>query len=444
MSKATSAASAATDEPRRTHRSLAWRLGLLLGVTVVAVLLLAGVIVNRVVSTSFETVLTDQQQQRLDDAAVTLADRLARPAGPARAQAFVMRLANALDGEIRVIGTDGTTLAAFGRARDGDRTSYTAPIELDGRVVATLEADLPSRANDRGFLRLFNVTLLVAGLETPRGGRHVVERSGEPAGDPSARASGGDDRESTELAEAFNAMADRLERSEMLRRRAASDIAHDLATPATVLESQLQAMIDGVVPTDAAGLEAARSAAAALGGVVADIDDLASAEAAPLQARPAAIDVAEAVRDVVLGLDGLARERSSTIDIRVAPGTVAWADPGHFARALRNVVANGLAHGPPGGSVEVAAAPAGRVVHLTVSDQGPGIPAGDVEHVFERFYRADASRATDPVTGRPGGLGLGLTIARELLAANGGRIAVERTGPEGTTFAIEVPAATRV
>ena len=118
MSKATSAA---TDEPRRTHRSLAWRLGLLLGVTVVAVLLLAGVIVNRVVSTSFETVLTDQQQQRLDDAAVTLADRLARPAGPARAQAFVMRLANALDGEIRVIGTDGTTLAAFGRAPDGDQ-----------------------------------------------------------------------------------------------------------------------------------------------------------------------------------------------------------------------------------------------------------------------------------------------------------------------------------
>ena len=83
-------------------------------------------------------------------------------------------------------------------------------------------------------------------------------------------------------------MADRLERSEMLRRRAASDIAHDLATPATVLESQLQAMIDGVVPTDPAGLEAARSAAAALAGVVADIDDLARAEAAPLQATAGA------------------------------------------------------------------------------------------------------------------------------------------------------------
>ena len=105
-------------------------------------------------------------------------------------------------------------------------------------------------------------------------------------------------------------MADRLERSEMLRRRAASDIAHDLATPATVLESQLQAMIDGVVPTDVAGLEAARSAAAALGGVVADIDDLARAEAAPLQARPAAVDLATAIPEIALALDGPRRERS--------------------------------------------------------------------------------------------------------------------------------------
>src|SRR5207342_255262 len=131
------------------------------------------------------------------------------------------------------------------------------------------------------------------------------------AGETGARATGGDDLESTELAEAFNAMADRLERSEMLRRRAASDIAHDLATPATVLESQLQAMIDGVVPTDPAGLEVARSAAAALAGVVADIDDLARAEAAPLQARPAEVDLAAALGEIGQALDGVRRDRGA-------------------------------------------------------------------------------------------------------------------------------------
>ena len=286
------------------RRSLAWRLGLLLGVSVVVVLLLVGVVVNRVVSSGFQTVLTEQQQQRLDDAAVTLADRLARPTGLARAQAVVTRLATSLGGQVEVVSTAGTTLAAYGRQPTGDPAHYEVPIEVDGQVVATLQADVPARAGDRGFLPLFNATLALAGLisvvaivviSASIAGRltrplHDVATAARRlgAGESGARATGGDDLESAQLAEAFNAMADRLERSEMLRRRAASDIAHDLATPATVLESQLQAMIDGVVPTDPAGLEVARSAAAALAGVVADIDDLARAEAAPLQAQAGA------------------------------------------------------------------------------------------------------------------------------------------------------------
>jgi signal transduction histidine kinase len=454
---ATAATSASATPPSTARRrSLAFRLGLVLAVTVVAVLLLVGIVVNRVVSTSYETVLTDLQQQRLDDAAQTVADRLARPAGPARAQAFVMRLANQLDGEVRVISTDGTTLAAFGRAPD-DAVRYETPIQQDGQTIATLQADVPARGSDRGFLRLFNVTLIVAGIISVLGivlvSTWIAGRLTRPlhdvadaarrleAGDPTARASGGDDRESTELATAFNSMADRLERSEMLRRRAASDIAHDLATPATVLESQLQAMIDGVVPTDPANLEAARSTAAALGGVVADIDDLARAEAAPLQARPQAVDLAVAIPEVAAALDGQRRARDARLDTTVTPGAIAWADPGHLARATRNVVANAIAHSPSGGAVSIAAQRAGGIVQVRVSDQGPGIAPADIEHVFERFYRADTTRAIDPATGRPTGLGLGLTIARELLAANGGRIAVERTGPGGTTFLLEIPAA---
>jgi two-component system sensor histidine kinase BaeS len=444
----------ARDIDRR--RSLAFRLGLLLAVTVAVVLLLVGVVVNRVVSGNYEAVLTELQQQRLDDAAQTVADRLARPAGPARAQAFVMRLANQLGGQVQVIGTDGTTLAAFGR-QPGEAVSYSTPVEQDGQVVATLHAEVPAVGVDRGFLRLFNLTLAVAGIVSVLGivlvATWIAGRLTRPlhdvadaarrleGGDASARASGGDDRESADLAEAFNAMADRLERSETLRRRAASDIAHDLATPATVLESQLQAMVDGVIPTDAANLEAARSTAAALGGVVADIGDLARSEAARLQARPEAVDLAAAVPDIAATLDGAGRARDVRVDVTAGPPSVAWADPGHLARSIRNVIANAIAHSPSGGTVTVVTERVDGVVRVRVTDQGLGIAPADVEHVFERFYRADTARATDPVTGRPAGLGLGLTIARELLAANGGRIAVERTGPDGTTFLIEVPAA---
>ena len=125
----------------------------------------------------------------------------------------------------------------------------------------------------------------------------------------------------------------------------------------------------------------------------------------------------------------------------------AWADPGDLARALRNVVANALAHSPAGGTVTVVAtsgpATTPDAIAVRIADQGPGIAADDLPHVFERFYRADTARATDPATGRPTGMGLGLTIARELLAASGGRIGVERTGPDGTTFLVEVPRAQR-
>lgn len=442
---------------RPAHRSLAWRLGLLLGIAVVAVLLLVGIVVNRVVSDRYETVLTSQQQQRLDDAAITLSDRIGRQVANARIQAIALRLATSLGAEIRIIAADGTTLAAYGKTPQGDLSRYSSPIEVDGQVVATLEADLPSRGTDRAFLQLFNVTLIVAGFASVLGivlvSASIAARLTRPlrdvafaarrleAGDSSARATGGDDLESSELAEAFNAMADRLERSEMLRRRAASDIAHDLATPATVLESQLQAMIDGVVPTDLAGLEAARSAAAALGGVVADIDDLARAEAAPLQARPAEVDIAATIAEIGHALDGVRRERSARLVLVAPPGIVAWADPGHLARALRNVVANALAHSPAEGPVTVTVTAGGGVVAVRISDEGPGIAPDDLPHVFERFYRADTARATDPTTGRPTGLGLGLTIARELLAASDGRIAVEHTGPDGTTFLVEVPQA---
>ncbi len=319
-------------EDRRARRPpLAWRLGLIFGAVVLAVLLIVGLLVNRVVSGGFQTVLAGQQQQRVDDAAITLSDRLDRPV---RVQALVRRLATDLGGVVTVLSPDGTVISAFGTAPDGVAATYTASIDVDGQPAGTVRADLPVGVGDRGFLPLFNGTLVVGGILSVIGialaSVYVANRLTRPlrdvadaarrleAGEAAARATGGDDQESAELAEAFNAMADRLERSEMLRRRAASDIAHDLATPATVLVSQLQAMVDGVVPADREGLEAARSAASALGSVVAQMSDLSSAEAAPLQASPVDLDLGAVVRDVESALDGLRRDRGVALETSVA------------------------------------------------------------------------------------------------------------------------------
>ena len=446
---------------------LAWRVGLLLVAIVLGVLLVVGLVVNRVVSGGFQSVLAGQQQQRLDDAADNLADGLDRRAGQIRALNLVRRLATNLGGEVRVVAADGTILAAFGRPPAAEVASYASPIVSSGQTVAMLEADLPAQVGNRGFLPLFNLSLLIGGVVTAcaiaLASVYVANRLTDPLrdvadaarrlgdGELGARATGGGDRESADLAASFNAMADRLQRSEMLRQRAASDIAHDLATPATVLESQLQAMVDGVVPADRDNLEAARSAAAALGSVVSELNDLASAEAAPLHARPVAVDLADAVRQAELALDGLSRERGVRLRSSIAPLTRVRSDPGHLSRVLRNVIANAIGHSPAGGEVSIeaeAVAPDGgpalappHDVAIRITDLGPGIPPAEVPHIFERFYRADTARGVDPSTGRRQGTGIGLTIARELLTANGGRIAVERTGPGGTTFRIELPGA---
>jgi signal transduction histidine kinase len=427
-----------------------------MGGVVLVVFLVIGLVVNQVVSAGFDSVQAAQQQERLSAAADVFATLLEQPRGaPLRVLTAVHRLATSTGGQITL------TRAAGGASITGGQlpvssTHYEIPVQADGQTLGTIVAELPSTAPDRGFLRLFNLVLVAGGIAAvivivvlagylSRRLTHPLQTVSDAArqlgaGDLGARARGGADRESAELAEAFNSMAERLQRSEMLRRRAASDMAHDLATPATVLESQLQAMVDGVVRADREQLEAARSAAAALGSVVAQMGELASAESAPLQQRAERVDVAEAVGEVARAVEGLNRERGVTLVID-PPGDsplVATVDADHLGRALRNVMTNAAQHAPAGSSVRVTLAGTPSEVQVRVVDAGPGIAPEDLPHVFERFYRADKSRAVDPRTGRRTGSGIGLTIARELLVANGGRIEVERSGPGGTTFLISL------
>ena len=350
-----------------------------------------------------------------------------------------------------------------GRSSCGPRTAPSGPREAGRRRQrrwrpfretyrgrrrgGTLEISVPTARG--GFIAAFNSALLFTGIVTvaalliaatvlanrltrPLRARHAGgARLGE--GDLTSRATGGPDAESAELATAFNAMASRLEQSEGLRRRAASDLAHDLATPATVLESQLQAMVDGIVPADAAQLEKARSAAAGLSGVIVQLGELTHAEAAPLQRHAKRVAVLALIREIVDSLDGLLRERGVSAEITGSEAH-ATADPGQVPRALRNLLTNAVQHSASGATVRIGVT-RGVTVQIRIADEGPGIADEDRPYVFERFYRADRSR------GRTAGSGIGLTVARELIAANGGAVDVESTGPAGTTFRVDLPPA---
>jgi two-component system sensor histidine kinase BaeS len=442
-----------TAQTARGGQPLSLRLAAMLSVAVLAVLLVTGLAVNRLVSRSLEDEITNAQRAQI----TLLADQLNRVPLARDRQIVVVRraldrLARALGGQASVVGADGVPTYVAGRLPLGaETTRIEEPIADAGGAMLVVE--IPS--SDPPFLRVFNATLLVAGilsvlalvvvaallsdrLTRPlRGVAAAAHRLG--AGDLSARAAGGPDRESADLADAFNAMASRLEQSEALRRRAASDVAHDLATPATLLESQLQAMIDGVVPADADQLERARAAAEALSGVVAQLRDLVDVEAAALQRQAVDVPVSSIVADARSALEPLYRDRGVTLTV---PQPLSEArvhvDPIQVGRALRNVLTNAAQHAPRGSAVvlEVTSSPATATIR--VADAGAGIGEQELPHVFERFYRADRSR--QPAASN-GGSGIGLTIARELLAANGGSVEVERTGPDGTTFAIGLPTA---
>jgi len=417
-----------------------------------------------VVSRSFDDVVTAQQQDQVDATADALSELLRQGGTLREARSVLLRLSRSLHGPVTVYGPDGGEITHFGDRMlpPGETRGLDAPVTVEDREVAMISAIVPVQNAQQPFLRLFNGALLVSGLVSlvviAGLAVWIARRQTRPlqdvaaaasrleGGDLSARATGGGDRESQELAGAFNTMATRLERTEMLRRRAATDMAHDLATPATVLEGQLQAMIDGVAPKNRANLEAARASASALGSVIVQLGELASAEAAPLQARPERVEVAAILAEAASALDGLYREGSAKLDVEpVAPELAAWADPAHLGRALRNVMTNAAQHTPSGKTVRVTATSVGEAgdrVQIRVIDQGPGIPAEDLPHIFERFYRADPARAAQPAasTGAGPRAGIGLTIARELLATSGGAISVEHSSPGGTTLLLELAA----
>lgn len=431
---------------------LSLRLALMLSAAVLAVLLVAGVAVNRIVSGNLEQELSAAERDRITVVAGAVAGvDLSAPRALHGVELVLRRMANTMRGHVMLVSAAGQPLVNVGKLPPGVATqTLTEPIPGSG---ASLVIDLP-RA-DRGFLRVFNLSLVVAGvlavlavvvialllsarLTRPlQGVAAAARRLGH--GDLAARAEGGPDRESHELADAFNAMADRVQRSEMLRRRAASDMAHDLATPATVLESQLQAMVDGVVPADKEQLDRARAAAGALSGVIVQLGELVDAESAVLQRHARVMPLAELLGEVERAIEPLFRQHHVALSVVAGnPALTVEVDPTQVGRAFRNVLANAAQHSPQGARVEVAVESGPSEVVVRVTDAGRGIASEDLSHVFERFYRADQARGT----GEPrSGSGIGLTIARELLAANGGSIAVERTGPEGTTFAITLPVA---
>jgi len=240
-----------------------------------------------------------------------------------------------------------------------------------------------------------------------------------------------------QVAVAFNGMAEALERDEQARRNLLADVAHELRTPLAVIEGTADAILDGVFEPTPERIQAIKEEAALLAQTVADLRDLSLAEAGHLALERVPTDPADLATRAVRGAEVVAGPKGIALDLEVEPDLPAvLVDPGRVHQVLSNLLANAVRHTPSGGRVVVGvrrhAEPPG--VLFAVADTGEGIPAEDLSHVFERFYRVDRSRSR-----RSGGSGLGLAIARQLVEAHGGRIWAESQPGQGSRFSFVLP-----
>jgi len=257
--------------------------------------------------------------------------------------------------------------------------------------------------------------------------QRVVVRSGDELG---------------ELAGAFNAMAANLAASEGQRRQMVADVAHELRTPLSVMQANLEAMQDGILPTDAEQLASLHEETLLLGRLVADLRLLSLAETGQLKLELAENDLGELVSRAAERLRPAAEAKGVDLTIEFTPDSPrVRVDVDRFTQMIGNLVDNALRYTPQAGRIELTVgwsgeAGQGRRPIVGVTDTGSGIAPEDLPHVFDRFYRGDKSRAR-----ASGGSGLGLAIVRQLAEAHQGRVWAESPvfrAPDGSGFGTRI------
>jgi len=239
------------------------------------------------------------------------------------------------------------------------------------------------------------------------------------------------------LAQAFNSMAADLEHAEQLRRNMVADVAHELRTPLSNIQGYLEAIRDRVIKPDAATIHSLSEEAALLARLVNELQELSLAEAGELKLVYQTEDITKLVKQTVTPWQPKMTAKEISLSLNLPDNlplvNIDWQ---RVNQVLHNLLENAVAYTHKGGTINVAAITRGDWVEVSVSDTGEGIPAEDLPHVFERFYRVDKSRAR-----ATGGSGLGLTIAKRLVEAHGGTITAQSELGKGSRFSFTVPIA---
>ncbi len=262
----------------------------------------------------------------------------------------------------------------------------------------------------------------------------LVEASNKVAeGDYSARVDVKGTPEIRSLLHGFNSMAERLQVTDQQRRNMLADVSHELRTPITVIQGNVEGILDGLYPADQERLRSILEETQVLSRLVDDLRTLALAESGALRIKREPTNLAELIRDTNSNFEAQAKEKEIRLVLTSNGVEEANIDPQRVREVLTNLLSNALRYTPPGGNVTVGLTESGtgseQSVIIFVQDNGPGIEAADLPHVFDRFYKSSDS----------GGMGLGLSIAKYLVEAHGGKIWAESEVAKGTKISFSLP-----
>lgn len=448
------------------RRGLAFRLALAFAFVAVATALIAAFVITITWRRQFDVYVQRGVQERAE-AVATVVAREYELAGSWQAVTFVnfIHFGIAADLSVQILDADGNLIAytvdRMGRMRmggtppEGTQVNARAEIVVAGEVVGEVlvAQNTPGgllTERDIWFRRVSLVGLAVAaaiavvlaslaGVLYARGIVRPIEavtRAAEAIrrGDRSARTgmTGGDPV--ADLGATFDQMADAVEAERRFEQQLTADVAHELRTPLQAIQATVEAMQDGVLPTDEERLGLIHDETMRLGRLVGSILELSRLETGSAPITLAPLDVSAPVAVAIESSRALMESTGHALEESVARGLVVLADGDRLTQAVGNLLANAARYTPEGGLVRVRLLRDGAEAVIEVADTGIGVAEEDTERVFQRFWRGDPARSR-----ASGGLGIGLAVVREIVERHGGSVGVHPSDLGGAAFVIRLP-----
>jgi two-component system sensor histidine kinase BaeS len=347
----------------------------------------------------------------------------------------------------RPTGSGGATSPPGSPTSSPEVTSDGVPVVVDGVQVGVVglvfATDAATAAREVAW-RWIGVAAGVAVLLALLVGLLVTRRLARPllavsaaaqafaAGDRTARTGVSGPGEIGTVARSVDEMAEVVTRSESSQRRLASNVAHELRTPLAALQVGLEELRDGLVEPDAGLLTGLHDQSLRLSRIVDDLTALSSAESTAFSLRWAELDLAGLARSETAAQEPRLRAAGLTVTVDATEPVPVVGDTDRLRQVLANLLSNCARYCRAGDEVSVTVHRGETAAHLVVRDTGPGIPAAELVHVFDRSWRGSTSGAAP-------GLGLGLAVVRELVAAHHGTVRADSDGASGTTVTVDLP-----